>query len=92
METIAPYIYHTLTFVDAHLVYWVIPVALFFNIKYLCRQSTRQSTRQSIGMVGWGDASRIKQPLFFYFLWVLHIVASTIFILLFLGYILHVFS
>ena len=74
-----------LSFLGNHVAYWLIPLALFYQIKYL---ASRQRL-QHIALVGWGDAARAGQPIFFYFLWLLHLTATVIFTFLFLGYLAH---
>lgn len=81
---LAPFLYDAVQFLDKHLFYLLIPIPLVFNTIYLCRRERGQR----IGMAGWGNASRNEQPLFFYFLWFLHIAVTVIFTLLFAGYLM----
>lgn len=72
---IPDWLIRTLTAILEHGFYWVLPIALFFEIKYLC---SRQRFLQ-IGMLGWGEATRDGQPVLFVFLWGLHILATVFF-------------
>lgn len=74
-----------LTFFFHHAPYWCIPLALGGEVVYL----SRTERRQRIGMKGWGTATRIDQPTFYYFLWSLHLAASLFFALLFVSYVAH---
>ncbi len=69
-------------FIDTHLIYWVMLVALIFEFRYLLHKDRREQ----IAMSRWGAASRDEQPGFFYLLWVLHVIVASFFVLLFLGY------
>ncbi len=77
-------IHHLLVFIDTHLVYWLICLALGGEVRYLLNRSRKEV----IAMSGWGEASRREQPLFFYFLWVLHVIGTLFFTLLFVGYLI----
>lgn len=79
---LAPYVYHFITFVGDHLSYWVIPVVLVYQLRYLCNPKRRHE----IGMVGWGHATRSGKPVFFYFLWFLQVAVTLLCTFLFLGY------
>lgn len=75
-------IYHVIEFLQEHFVYWLIPIVLFFNTKYL----SHPDRRHHIAMRGWGEAARAEKPVFFCFLWFLHVFVSLIFGSLFAGY------
>lgn len=72
----------SLTFLETHLIYWVILVGLIFEFRYLLHKNRRCV----IAMSRLGTASRQTQPVFFYSLWVLHLAAASFFSLMFIGY------
>lgn len=71
-----------IAFLEAHVIYWVVCGALVFEVRYLLHKNRREQ----IAMSRLGQASRNDQPAFFWFLWGLHIVATSFFSLLLLGY------
>ena len=69
-------------FVDTHLIYWIMLVALGFEFRYLLHKKGREE----IAMSRWGSVSRDERPGFFYLLWGLHVIAALFFTLLLIGY------
>jgi hypothetical protein len=74
-----------IAFLDTHLIYWFMLVALIFEFRYLLHKNRREA----IAMSRLGSASRNEQPAYFYFLWGLHVIAASFFTLLFIGYLAH---
>ena len=77
---IAPYIYKIFTLLSESLIYFIIPIALIYNVVYL----SREERRQSIGMAGWGTAHKAKQPFLYFLLWFIYAVFTTVFLILFI--------
>jgi hypothetical protein len=73
-----------LSFVHNHLIFWIIPLGLVFEIRYL----GAKERRRQIAMSRWGEATREGQPLFFVLLWLLHLTATAMFSVIFCGYLL----
>ena len=77
-NTIQPFF----AFVDTHAIYWLMILALGFEIRYL----SQRDRREQITMIGWGSATRREHPSFFFMLWALHIAASLFFAFRITGY------
>lgn len=77
MELPVPtFIVDLLAFFESHLVFWLFGLTLVGEGWYL----TRSGRAHEIAMSGWGSAKRAEQPVFFYFLWVLHVALSIFFL------------
>jgi hypothetical protein len=72
---IPPWLESGFAFVGNHIVYWVISLALVYEIRYL---ASRERFRH-IAMFGWGGASRAERPFFYGLLWLFHLIVTTVF-------------